>query len=215
MHDADEPSIDKPADKPRTKTVKIRGEKGVSKANKIARTSLAPEFGALLAMSAINKKSAVHKEVELDALLDELITATSDEGATGTNRLMSQAIVLDRLFTHLTAAAMRQEYVSQIAPALTLALRAQAQCRATLQAVSDIRHPRQYVGTQNVTEQYNAGGHQQVNRDAHAGTAENPPTELSEGTTNELHPNGGAPSGVEGAGDALEAVEALDGTANG
>jgi len=217
MPDTDQHDTDTPAtDTPRPNTVTIRGEKGTSKARKLARTSISSEFGALHVMAAVNRKGGMHEDVELGALFDELLMATRDENATGTDRLMSQAIVLDRLFMHLAATAMRQEYVSGVAPALTLALRAQAQCRTTLQAVSDIRHPRQYVGTQNVGEQYNsAGGHQQVNRDAHGSTGQNRPNELSEGTANELHQNSGTPAGVEGAGDAIETVGARDRAANG
>jgi len=167
-HDTDTPA----ADTPRPNTVTIRGEKGTSKARKLARTALSPEFGAMMALSGMNKASGVHADVDLSALHDELMTATRDQSATGTDRLMAQAMVLDRLFTHLTATAMRQKYVSQIAPALTLALKAQAQCRATLQAVSDIRHPRtQFVREQHVGTQFNANGHQQVNVEGDARTA--------------------------------------------
>ena len=175
---------------------------GESRDAAAARAAVGPDAGATLALAAITSRARSFGELDLTALHDELARVTKDASTTGTDRLLGQAVVLDRLFTHLATTAMQTDSVHMCAIKLKLALRAQAQCRATLEAVSNIRHPRQYVGTQNVGEQYNAGGHQQVNRCAQADAAKNRPTELSKGTTNELHPNGGAPAGGSGVGTA-------------
>ncbi len=150
-------------------------------------------------------------------MLDALEALTTG-GEIGEARLLTQALVLDKLFNHLTRVALSAEYVSGMAEALKLAMRAQAQSRATYQAVSDIRHPRQYIAQQHVAEQYNAGGHQQVNRDAQAGAPANPPTELSahpEDPTHELPPNRGAPAGGARAHPTDETVGVVDRAANG
>ena len=207
---------DEPEDDPPPNTIALRLRKSETRAAARARGALSPELGATLALQAFSDTSQPYGEVPVGVLHEELKHAVRDESATGTDRLMAQAIVLDRLFSHMTAVAMDKKSLPAMAPALTLAFRAQAQCRATLQAVSDIKHPRQYIGQQTIREQYNSsGGHQQVNRDAHGSTGENRPNELSEGTANELHQNSGTPAGVEGAGDAVETVGARDRAANG
>jgi len=190
-------------------------EKELQKNLDDAKFDLSPHTDAILTMDRVLSIRAGREHPNDLAALMVQLKKQCGKGETGEETLLLQAITLDKLFQQLTRAALKSKHVSGMAEPLKLALKAQAQCRTTLQAVSDIRHPRQYIGQQNVAEQYNAGGHQQVNRNAHADTTENRPTELSEGTTNELHPNGGAPSGVEGAGEALKAVGALDGATNG
>lgn len=216
MHDDD--NTDEPVRPARREVMPIPKAKDETRSRAAARAALAPGFGATLALHAVHEKNgALYRDLDLGDLTDELRRTVSDESATGTERLHAQALVLERLFTHLAGVAMQQDYLSGMTPALTLALRAQAQCRQTWQTISDIRHPRQYVGTQHVGEQYNAGGHQQVNRHARGSADENRPNELSheEEPTRELHPNRGTPAGVESAGVEDAPVGTLDRTANG
>ena len=202
--------------KPPTLTVPTHPDK--SKAEMAASLAVSSNFDATLTAHALlAKQEHPFRPDDLGALADELADRSGRE-VTGTRALLLQALTLDKLFHHLTRVAIGTKYVGDMAEPLKLALRAQAQSRATYQAVSDIRNPRQYVGTQHVGEQYNAAGHQQVNRDAHADARDNPPTELSahpEGQTDELHPIRSAPAGIEGAGNALEAVGVVDRAANG
>ena len=80
--------------------------------------------------------------------------------------LFGQAKVLETMFTSLARRAANQDGLKQFQVNLTLALKAQAQCRATLEALAEIKNPRpvQFVKQANMTT-----GPQQVNND-YAGT---------------------------------------------
>lgn len=74
--------------------------------------------------------------------------------------LIGQAMALETLFTSLTRRASSQEYVANMQTYLSLALKAQAQCRSTLEALAEIKNPRQV----SIVKQANiSGGHQQIN----------------------------------------------------
>jgi len=74
--------------------------------------------------------------------------------------LFGQAVALETIFTSLARRATSQEYLKQFHAYLGLALKAQAQCRATLEALAEIKNPRPvaFVKQANIS-----GGHQQVN----------------------------------------------------
>jgi hypothetical protein len=109
--------------------------------------------------------------------------------------LYSQAVTLETIFTSLARRAASQEYLKQFQTYLTLAFKAQAQCRTTLEALAEIKNPRPvaFVKQANIS-----GGHQQINN---AGQADHARARFSharagniEGLQNELL---GAPHGVE------------------
>lgn len=74
--------------------------------------------------------------------------------------LYGQAVTLETIFTSLARRATSQEYLKQFQAYLGMALKAQAQCRATLEALAEIKNPRPvaFVKQANIS-----GGHQQVN----------------------------------------------------
>jgi len=80
--------------------------------------------------------------------------------------LYRQAKTLETMFTSLARRAANQDGLKQFQVNLTLALKAQAQCRATLEALAEIKNPRpvQFVKQANMTT-----GPQQVNN-SYAGT---------------------------------------------
>lgn len=80
--------------------------------------------------------------------------------------LFGQAKVLETMFTSLARMAANENRLKQFQVNLTLALKAQAQCRSTLEALAEIKNPRpvQFVKQANMTT-----GPQQVNN-AYAGT---------------------------------------------
>lgn len=82
--------------------------------------------------------------------------------------LMTQANTLDMMFNHLARKAFNAEYLSQADAHLRHALKAQAQCRATLEALAEIKNPRAvaFVKQANI-----AHGHQQVNNGVTPSTA--------------------------------------------
>ena len=88
---------------------------------------------------------------------------TDAEGA-----LMAQAVALDSIFTELArrAALNMGEHLNATETYLRLALKAQSQCRATLETLAEIKNPRQvaFVKQANI-----AHGPQQVNNATAAG----------------------------------------------
>ncbi|SAL66185.1 hypothetical protein AWB70_06256 [Caballeronia cordobensis] len=74
--------------------------------------------------------------------------------------LLTQANTLDMIFNQLARKAANVEYLSQFQAHLSLALKAQAQSRVTLEALAEIKNPRQvaFVRQANI-----AHGPQQVN----------------------------------------------------
>jgi hypothetical protein len=77
--------------------------------------------------------------------------------------LMGQAMTLETIFTNLARKAQSQEYLKQFQVNLTLALKAQAQCRATLEALAEIKNPRPVA----FVKQANFAHQQQVNNGMH------------------------------------------------
>lgn len=80
--------------------------------------------------------------------------------------LISQATALQTIFTSLARRAQDQEYQKNLEAFLGLALKAQAQSRATISALVDLKYPRQatFVKQANI-----ANGPQQVNNGGAAG----------------------------------------------
>lgn len=130
--------------------------------------------------------------------------------------LYGQAMTLQTIFTSLARKAVAQEYLKQFQANLSLALKAQAQCRATLEALAEIKNPRpvSFVKQANI-----ANGPQQVNNGMPASSAQYAQAHAHAGENaslqNELleHQHGnyldtGAQGTAGGADPHLEAVEA-------
>lgn len=124
-------------------------------------------------------------------------------------RLNGQAVALDTIFAELSrrAAVNISEYPDAFDRFIRLALKAQNQCRMTLESLANIKNPPTVFARQ---ANFNNGGHQQVNNGTapHAPARENknPPSKLVE-QSNET------PMDIETAGiarSANSAVEAVD-----
>ena len=77
--------------------------------------------------------------------------------------LVGQAKALQVMFATLARRANAQQYLKQYSTYMNLALKTQSQSRATIQAIVELKYPRQVV----VTQQANfSAGHQQVNNGA-------------------------------------------------
>lgn len=132
-------------------------------------------------------------EADLGALLEDLQTRVG-KVQDGDMRaveamLFGQSMTLQTMFTNLARRATSQEYLKQFQVYMGLALKAQAQCRATLEALAEIKNPRpvSFVQQANI-----ANGPQQVNNGATPGFETNTRTpapahaEKSEAVKNEL-----------------------------
>ena len=140
---------------------------------------LTPDDKARLAlMPSINGVSVIHayqgnvmgKDLDMNLMVDHLRTTfTEVKGGdlhTLEAMLISQATALQTIFTSLARRAQEQEYQKNLEAFLGLALKAQAQSRATISALVDLKYPRQatFVKQANI-----ANGPQQVNNGAAAG----------------------------------------------
>lgn len=72
------------------------------------------------------------------------------------NMLLAQAHTLDMLFHKEARRAINQDYINQFKIHMDMAFKAQRQCRATLEALAEIKNPRPYI-------QNNKAQYQQVN----------------------------------------------------
>ena len=129
---------------------------------------------------SINGASVIHayqgnvmgKDVDMNVLIEQLRnTFTEVKGGelhTLEAMLISQATALQTIFTSLARRAQTQEYQKHLESFLGLALKAQAQSRATISALVDLKYPRQatFVKQANI-----ANGPQQVNNGAVAGAS--------------------------------------------
>jgi hypothetical protein len=106
----------------------------------------------------------VGSDVDLGAVIDGLRESCSKvkdgDLCHLESMLVAQATALQAMFTSLARRAQMQEYVRNLETFLTLALKAQAQSRATIQALAELKYPRQvaFVKQANISH-----GPQQVN----------------------------------------------------
>jgi hypothetical protein len=103
-------------------------------------------------------------EPDLAEMLDDIRDQVKELQAGDMSRveamLYGQAMSLQTIFTSLSRKAASSEYLTQFQAHLGLALKAQGQCRRTLEALAAIKNPRPvaFVKQANIS-----GGHQQVN----------------------------------------------------
>ncbi|MDD5336159.1 MAG: hypothetical protein PHS32_20680 [Rhodoferax sp.] len=116
------------------------------------------------AVIEIFQGNIVGKDTELSLLVDGLRDTFKEVGNNDLSELeamlMGQATALQTIFTSLARRAQEQEYQKKFEAFLGLALKAQAQSRATISALVDLKYPRQatFVKQANI-----ANGPQQVN----------------------------------------------------
>lgn len=131
--------------------------------------------------------------------------------------LNSQAVALNAIFAEMArrAALNMGEHLSATEAYMRLALKAQSQCRTTIETLHEMKNPRPvaFVKQANI-----ANGPQQVNNGAaptntrtgaHAGETQSAPHEQS-GTDHELLSNTGASQATSGTHSHLEAVGAVN-----
>lgn len=127
----------------------------------IARELLTP---STLAGNTIASLGITGDQTDVDSLIRALREQNEHVSKGDLSRaeamLMSQATALDALFCSLTRRAVKQEMLHQYEVHFRLALRAQSQCRATLETLAAIKNPPPVL----ITKQANiAHGPQQVN----------------------------------------------------
>lgn len=158
---------------------------------KRARVAYSAHFAGAVASEAF-LKSTVGDDIDLKDVvvhLETCIEQVNDGDMSATEAmLVGQAHALQQVFVSLTRRAGVQSNNKLLAAYLNLALKAQAQSRATIQALTDLKYPRQVM----INRQTNIanGGPQQVNngipdpaRAQANATAQNELLEVGDGRT--------------------------------
>ena len=129
----------------------------------IARMALLPSLNSACVIEAY-QGNIMGKETSINLMIDGL-RKTFKEAKTGDLHtmeamLIGQATALQTIFTSLACRAASQEQMRHYETFLSLALKAQAQSRATITALVDLKYPKQatFVKQANI-----ANGPQQVN----------------------------------------------------
>jgi hypothetical protein len=179
---------------------------GEDRATALARAAIQPTLQAAFTVKQYGKAFG---DLDLMGLADSLgaqVEAANqgDLGRAGA-MLAVQAHTLDAIFNNLARRAINAEYLDTLEQYLKLALRAQSQCRATLDSLGELKQPRSvaFVRQANIAQ-----GHQQVNN-ARAREADNLQNELLEKTDGERLDTG-AQGSAGGAYSPLAAVGAVD-----
>jgi len=148
---------------------------------RLAKSMVNPSVNAAVVIESFQANLG-GKDVVLENVLPALYADIEQLEAGDDSRLeamlYSQAVALQTIFASLARRASNQDYLKQYETYLSLALRAQAQSRATVQAIVELKYPRQvaFVKQANI-----AHGPQQVNNAPHA-----EPTPRAEQLTNSV-----------------------------
>lgn len=142
------------------------------------RAALRPEVNSLLVIDAF-KKDVMGEDADIRMMMDNLEGSINEIKVGDLSHLeamlLSQATTLQTLFTSFALKASRQQHLPNHQIFMTMAFKAQAQSRATLQTLVDLKCPKQptFVKQANI-----AHGAQQVNNgveppthDSHAKSA--------------------------------------------
>src|SRR5215831_13880312 len=133
---------------------------------KLAALATSPEFTAYRVVFAAERKSGIGDSLDVPALLEILrlqaAAAKGNDLAQAEAMLMNQASALQSLFGRLAERGMGCNDVPAFEANMRVALRAQAQCRATLETLAALKNPPVVFARQaNI-----AAGPQQVNNAA-------------------------------------------------
>jgi len=145
------------------KALRVHQQQAESKADSLAHTALRPTVQAALTLLDYNKTFG---EMSVNTLIDDLGKqcglANKGDLSRAEALLTAQAHTLDAIFNNLArrAALNMGQYVNAAETYLRLALKAQSQCRATLETLAEIKNPQPvaFVRQANI-----AHGPQQVN----------------------------------------------------
>ena len=159
------------------------------KSEAMAKMALRPSVNAAAVMVSYGKSLGIADD-DIGALMDRLADDVKDVWAGDMKRaeamLFGQAHALQSIFMNLARRATTQEYLKQWEAYLRMALKAQNQCRMTLETLATIKNPPVVYARQ---ANINNGGQQQVNNSvapapekapAHAANLQTAPTGLLE-----------------------------------
>ena len=177
-----------------------------------AKLITSPELSAYRVIGMMQPKNLaddIDTPTLLATLRDQAAAVQNGDLAHAEAMLINQASSLQALFARLTERAMEQTQMPHLEGFMRIALRAQSQCRATLETLAAIKNPPiVYARQANVTT-----GPQQINNSMAAPTRareiESEQTQLS-GGTHELLPDTRASGNASRVNPALETLGKID-----
>ncbi len=131
------------------------------RANSRARVALRPSVNSAVVVAAYSREFGEHDIAVLTAELSQAIGRVVDKGDRGgmEGMLVGQASALQAIFVNLAGRAANAQYMPQLETYLRLAMKAQNQCRMTLETLAALKNPPVvYARQANI-----ANGPQQVN----------------------------------------------------
>ena len=170
-------------------TLELTGPPGADRATLLAQSALRPNVRA--ALTAVSYAKPQFGDLHLTALVKEL-DAQADAVQSGNLKgmeemLLSQAHTLQALFHELArrAGLNMGEHINAAETYMRLALKAQSQCRATLETLATIKNPPPvaFVHQANIAhgpQQVNNGPPPATEQSSRARKSENPPNNLLE-----------------------------------
>ena len=127
-------------------TLPIAGKQGETPAQAKARAATKASINSVMVVNAY-QGNLLGKDVDIGELLTEMqdkFNKVNDGDLSSLEAmLVGQATALQTMFTSLAMRAADQEYLKQYGLYMTLALKAQAQSRATISALVDLKYPKQ------------------------------------------------------------------------
>lgn len=178
----------------------------------LANALMHPVNGAIGTMQKYASYGAQPLDTLIAGLVDQCQAANKGDLSRPEHMLIAQAHSLDAIFNKLAnqAAVNIGEHMDAVDKYLRLALRAQSQCRATLETLALIKNPPNlaFIKQQNIAQ-----GHQQVNNGAspegsRVGETENQQSKLLEANSGNRLDTGTAGQAI-GSNQELEAVGAV------
>lgn len=142
-----------------TDQLKLKAVSNEPAGRTVSRYALDPSFRSSISHFEISDKEWYSSEVSINDLVDELESVTeslSKPSSSDFKRMLAaQSVLLDKLFNMLTVKGVLNAKAGNLAYAseyMKLALKAQTNCRSTLQAISEINTPRQQISQINMAE---------------------------------------------------------------
>ena len=170
--------------KPASKAVAVGNGKTEAERNKDkAGILLSSEYSAFRVISCADKAFMGETDVKslIEQFKDQAAAANNGDMKLPEAMLMNQAVALQSLFARLTERGIQQDHMHHLEGFMRLALRAQNQCRATLETLAAIKNPPVIFAKQaNINH-----GNQQVNNGvpapvSHTAEIKNEPNQLLE-----------------------------------
>ncbi|KQS49735.1 hypothetical protein ASG20_12300 [Sphingomonas sp. Leaf198] len=191
---------------------------GVSRERQLADVALDPLFGSAVIASSFGKPFSGETDFTAfyEAMHDRARAIRDNKLDSAEDMLTAQAAALNAMFLELArrSGANMGEYIQAAETYMRLALKAQAQCRATLETLANIKNPPVvYARQANI-----ANGPQQVNNGvvgtSHGSNQASPPNELLE-TEHGKRLDPRTAGAAIGSDPTMETVGAIDGASDG